>query len=147
MAKSADIEGFYDSWAAGAALLAQTLRQAWEPFAPQNLFQPILPGWSFGNLTINEQNSSSPAAERAIVAAESYGRQLGRITDALAALIEAQPAAARTQPAYAQLLQMHQRIDAIKADARNADLARLKTDLAALKKNQPLAFKHLLASL
>jgi len=147
MAKSADIEPFYDAWAGWSALLAQTVRQAWEPLAPPNLFQPILPGWSFGNLTINEQNSSSPAAERAIVTEESYGRQLGRITDALAALIEAQPAAARKKPAYAQLLQMHEKIAAIKADVGSTSLARLRADLAALKKNQPLAFKQLLAEL
>src|SRR5512145_2677242 len=46
--------------------------------APDSLTQPILPGWTFGNvITVTERNSSAPETERAIVAEESYGRQLG----------------------------------------------------------------------
>ena len=38
------------------------------PAAPQNLNQPINPGWSFGNFIVNEQNSTAPDSERDIVA-------------------------------------------------------------------------------
>ena len=55
--------------------------------APQHLQQSILP-WTFGALVVNETNSSNPAAERAIVRKKSYGRQLGRISDAIEFLIK-----------------------------------------------------------
>jgi hypothetical protein len=62
--------------------------------APRNLVQPILPGWVFGSVTnITEQNSSAPDTEREIIAAQSYGRQLGRVMDALAILIADLPKA------------------------------------------------------
>src|SRR5438128_301501 len=62
------------------------------PFAPQSLNQPVLPGWTFGNvITVTEKNSRSPQTEREIVAEHSYGRQLGRLTQALADLIEERP--------------------------------------------------------
>jgi hypothetical protein len=62
--------------------------------APRNLVQPILPGWVFGSVTnVTEQNSSAPDTEREIVAGQSYGRQLGRVMDALAVLIADLPEA------------------------------------------------------
>src|SRR6476469_10970203 len=61
-------------------------------FAPQALNQPILPGWLFANsINVTEENSSSPETEREIVAAHSYGQQLGRIMDVLDELIRKQP--------------------------------------------------------
>ena len=53
--------------------------------APQSLTQPILPGWP---ITINGINSSAPQTEVEVVQHHSYGRQLGRVADALEALIE-----------------------------------------------------------
>src|SRR5918993_3209381 len=54
----------------------------WAWLAPSQLSQPINPGWSFGNLIVNESNSSAPSTELAIVAEESYGRQMGKLLDA-----------------------------------------------------------------
>ena len=56
-----------------------TPRLWWDPFgfwrpriAPNDLNQPILPGWMFaGTVTVNDLNSSAPETEREIVAAES----------------------------------------------------------------------------
>ncbi len=45
------------------------------PFA--GFSQPILPGWSFGNVTVNEANSNAPDNEQRIVAEKSYGQQIG----------------------------------------------------------------------
>lgn len=46
----------------------------------------------FGNvITVTEANSTSPETEREILTKESYGRQLGRMMDAVAALIEERP--------------------------------------------------------
>ena len=69
---------------------AAWLRSWSAAFAPQNLAQPILPGWTFN---INSNNSSSPQTEAEVLQHHSYGRQLGRIADALAVLVAAAPAA------------------------------------------------------
>jgi hypothetical protein len=55
----------------------------------QSVFrQPINPDWNFGNINITYENSANPAVERWIVGKVSYGRQLGRMMEAVAALIE-----------------------------------------------------------
>jgi len=83
--------------------------------APHTLDQPINPGWIFAQaVTVNEHNSSAPATEREIVAAESYGRQLGRISDALAALIAERPATAPPVPELEAFGAMRDRIEDIK---------------------------------
>ena len=52
--------------------------------APQFLSQPINPGWTLGSvINITENNSSAPDTEREVLSHHSYGRQLGRIIDAL----------------------------------------------------------------
>src|SRR5947209_4928897 len=72
--------------------------------APRTLVQPILPGWVFGNVTnVTEQNSSAPETEREIVAAQSYGRQLGRIMDAVALLIADLPKEKQGEKAFEDL--------------------------------------------
>src|SRR3954453_15681944 len=68
--------GWLDAWGTGRG-------------APPNLIQPILPGLNLGPiLTVNENNSTAPLTEAAIVQQQSYGRQLGTLIDALQALIE-----------------------------------------------------------
>jgi len=65
------------------AWFAQTMNywySALRPFfalygAPQSLDQSILP-WTFAGLVVNENNSSDPATEQAVVSKDSYGRQL-----------------------------------------------------------------------
>ena len=64
---------------------------AWSTFlrlAPQVLTQPILPGWTVGNVyNVTENNSTAPQTEQEIVSRHSYGRQLGRMSDALSVLV------------------------------------------------------------
>ena len=51
-------------------------------FAPGNLNQPILPGWSFGNVSVNYAGNAG--IEKDVVEkVASYGRQLGILTDAV----------------------------------------------------------------
>jgi len=51
-------------------------------FAPGNLNQPILPGWSFGNVTVNYAGNAE--IEQDVVSkVASYGKQLGILTDAV----------------------------------------------------------------
>jgi hypothetical protein len=114
--------------------------------APQNLLQPILPGW-FGSVTnITEQNSSAPDTERAIVAAQSYGRQLGRVMDALAVLIAASPKA-QGEKAFEEFAKLRREIEDIKAKGAARRLDRIAADLATLKATSPAEYDRVAATL
>ena len=71
--------------------------------APQKLWQSINSGWSFGNIIVNENNSSAPQTEQAIVAQESYGRQIGKLLDAVDTLARRQPDWSDTEPLKAAI--------------------------------------------
>lgn len=59
-------------------------------FAPGNLNQPILPGWSFGNVSVNYAGNAD--IEKDVVEkVASYGRQLGIITDVVLELAGDKP--------------------------------------------------------
>lgn len=130
-------------WPGAAVDWLRTWQQVWQ-LAPTQLEQPILPGWTFN---INSGNSSSPQTEAEVLARHSYGRQLGRMADALAALVQerhgAQPAAA----CYAGFLQMKAEIDRVKLDAAAARVQRLQEDLRALQAADRSAFERLRAEL
>src|SRR5690349_15779043 len=89
---------------------AQALRRYWVG-APETLVQPILPGWTFN---INSNNSRSPQTELDVLAKHSYGRQLGRISDALAFLIEQRPKGAPFPKALQEFVDMKKEIDKVK---------------------------------
>ena len=115
--------------------------------APRNFVQPILPGW-FGSVTnITEQNSSAPDTEREIVAAQSYGRQLGRVMDALAVLIADLPKTKQDATAFEEFAKLRREIDGIKAEAGARRLDRIAADLATLKETKPEEYKRLAATL
>ena len=111
-------------------------------FAPERLWQPINPGWSFGNVTVNSSNSSAPDVEQALVAKFSYGRQLGRLTEALDTLLKATPAV-KDDPAVKDFVAMSAEIRAAKAEAKKTRLSRLAAELAALKKSDRAAWEKL----
>ena len=112
----------------------------WLDVAPENLNQPILPGWSF--LTVNEGNSSAPGTEQRIVAGDSYGRQIGRMMDVIELLLRDTPS---DDPAFIAAVtdfeHMKTRIDDIKLDAQKRRQARLVEDLLALKRRDEAQFK------
>jgi len=102
--------------------------------APKDLQQQINPGWTFGNLiSVTEQNSSSPDTERDIVAAHSYGRQLGRVIDAVAALIDELPPARQQNPAFRKLAELQDQITRIKTRSAARRLDRIAADLEELR--------------
>ena len=102
--------------------------------APNTLDQQINPGWTFGNLiSVTEQNSSSPDTERAIVAVNSYGRQLGRVIDAVAALIDGLPEDERQDPAFTKLIKLQSEIAQIKSHSAARRLDRFTADLEELR--------------
>jgi hypothetical protein len=121
---------------------AAWMRNWWTAFglAPQNLTQPILPGWT---ITINGINSSAPQTEVDVVQRHSYGRQLGRMADALQALLEERGEDAPDDERFREFLEMKREIDQIKLDAAATRIERLEADLAALKAARPTEYRRL----
>ena len=115
----------------------------WRPWfgsAPSALVQPILPGWT---LNLNSNNSSAPQTEVNVVAKQSYGRQIGRISDALRALIlERHPNPPETGP-FAQFISMWEEIEQIKGESAKGRLEQIVSDLALLKDKDLPEYKRL----
>jgi hypothetical protein len=103
--------------------------------APNTLVQPILPGWT---LNINSQNSSAPQTEANVVARHSYGRQIGRMADALRTLVLAQQGGhAPEDGAFDDFLLMWDEVEQVKAESAKARLQQVVADLALLKTTCP----------
>ncbi|WP_157270175.1 hypothetical protein [Azohydromonas aeria] len=109
----------------------------WLKFAPDQLWQPVNPGWSFGNVTVNHGNSSAPEVEQAVLARYSYGRQIGRLMDAVEALVDALPPAQQEQPALRRFKQLAQEVCELKKENRAQRLRRLRAELAELRSSDP----------
>ena len=104
--------------------------QAMWRMAPDNLAQSILQGWTFN---INSGNSTAPRTELAVVTKHSYGRQIGRMSDALELLIEERHGKTPEDKRFADFLTMKHEIDAVKQDAAATRIERIVKDLALLK--------------
>jgi hypothetical protein len=116
--------------------------------APQNVVQPILPGWVFGNtVSVTEQNSSAPDTERDIVAMHSYGRQLGRLIDAVILLIQNLPKTDQDARPFEELMKLSQDIEDIKSRAATRGIDRIAADLATLKEAKPAEYDRVAAKL
>ncbi|MEJ8854260.1 hypothetical protein WKW79_06755 [Variovorax robiniae] len=110
----------------------------WLQLAPNSLVQPILPV----TFNINSNNSTAPQTEANVVAVHSYGRQIGRISDALRALILAEhPTPAEREP-FADFLAMWDEIEQVKTGSATARLEQIASDLALLKKKDREEFKR-----
>ncbi|MDT7741753.1 MAG: hypothetical protein QOE59_831 [Actinomycetota bacterium] len=123
--------------------------QAWRTgtWAPKSLTQPILSGWNFGSiLTVNENNSTAPLTEAAIVEEQSYGRQLGTITDALWALLDERPHSS-TDKRLSAFIDMAERIEAIKLRTARASAGRIRAELIALERTSPMQYARLVREL
>lgn len=119
----------------------------WPSLAPDKLEQPILP-ITFST-TINEANSSAPDTERRIVAHDSYGRQIGRIMDVVAFLVERESrsnAALDDVACIKALKELKARVDKEKEDTRQARQDRLVEDLLDLKRRDEITFKAVIAA-
>lgn len=109
----------------------------WMQLAPEQLWQPINPGWSFGNVIVNHGNSSAPQVEQAVLSRYSYGRQIGRLMDAVESLVDALPPAQREQPALKRFKQLAQEVCELKKENRAQRLRRLRVELAELRNSDP----------
>jgi hypothetical protein len=113
---------------------------------PYWLTQPILPDWRFENITINEQNSGSPETEVEILGAVSYGREIGKLLDAVALLIKQTKGDSKCAE-FKDVLDLQKKVALIKTNAVRRRVQRISTDLADLKANDPKAFKEEVAAL
>jgi len=120
----------------------------WPPsFAPDWLNQSFNNGWTFGNvIQVTNQNSSAPEVEKEVVSRYSYGKQLGQLMDAVVAISEAVPAAAKTAQVK-NLVALAEKIDELKDKARKQRLNDLLKELQALKSSDKQAWAKLMASL
>jgi hypothetical protein len=125
-------------WSAAAAG-----RTPWFGVAPQSLTQPINPGWSFGNvITVNSVNSSAPDVEREVVSRHSYGRQIGRLMDAVAALAEALPITADDER-ITEFRALAAQVEQIKKQMAPQRMERLRQELEQIKRNDKVAWAEL----
>jgi hypothetical protein len=118
--------------------------------APTQLAQPINPGWTFGNVIVNSTNSSAPDIEQEVVSRHSYGRQIGRLMDAVAVLVAQLPADTKTRkqpPAIREFLELVKEVQEIKDAGKAARLARLRCELEALKNEDRAAWEKLVGGI
>jgi hypothetical protein len=115
----------------------------WGRAVPQVLGQAILPGWTFA---INNVNSSAPQTEAAVVAQNSYGRQLGRISDVLALLLHDRDDI-RTDGRVVDFLAMKAEIDETKTRAAGDRLDQIRADLLTLRTGDRTRYDSLRAAL
>lgn len=132
---------------AAAAELWSQLMFPWVSMAPRPLTQPINPGWTFGNVVVNAQNSSAPQTEQAILAQESYGRQIGKLLDAVCALIETRPGGAAGVAAFQDIEALKAKVERIKREAAAQRIDQLRRDLELLKSSDRTAFETAAAAL
>ena len=132
---------------AAAAELWSRLMFPWISMAPRSLAQPINPGWTFGNVVVNAQNSSAPQTEQAILAEESYGRQIGKLLDAVCALIETRPGGGADVAAFEDIQALKAKVERIKREAAAQRIDQLRRDLELLKSSDRTAFETAAAAL
>lgn len=117
----------------------------WGAWTPQWLDQRFNNGWSFGNVVVTMQNSSAPEVEREVVSQHSYGRQIGRLMQAVVVLAQRVPGAAAT-PEVKDLLALCEEVSRIKDEARQRRRVELLEELRALKRSDPKGWAELVKS-
>ena len=129
-------------WWAWPWSAAASGRAPWFGVVPQSLNQPINPAWSFGNVIVNTTNSSAPDVEREIVNQHSYGRQIGRLMDAVEALSEAVPNVGKDKR-IKQFRELAAEVEEIKKEMAPLRLEQMRRELEWLKSNDPDGFAKL----
>lgn len=117
--------------------------------APEHLQQSILPGCVLGSVVnVTEQNSAAPDTEAAILQKNSYGRQLGRISDALQVLIEERTTSGGApNEALIAFSTMAAEIDRVKTEAAASRITQLRHDLETLRHEDEARYRQVRAEL
>ncbi|MBS0447595.1 MAG: hypothetical protein JSR59_16760 [Proteobacteria bacterium] len=124
--------------------IADLMRYWFPQGAPSTLVQPILPGWS---LNINSNNSAAPQTEIDVLAHHSYGRQLGRISDALRELVLLQGAKPEDDNAYGKFLSMWGEIQKVKAGGVEQRVEQVMADLGTLRQSDAEKYERVASKL
>lgn len=128
-----------------AQLSAQAFQAALPRLAPEALAQSINPGWS-AVFNINSNNSSAPETEQTVVARHSYGRQLGRLMDAVGLLLDdlqARDGAVPQDKRIEDFRRLQADIGDIKLRAAQRRLDRIAGDLETLRRADEAAYERL----
>jgi hypothetical protein len=122
------------------------MQPVWWPFgslfglAPEQLNQPILPGWSFGNVTVNYAGNAD--IERKVVEdVASYGKQLGIITD-LVLSMKGDPLEPGEDP-LKQLREIAAKVKEIKRHEEGSPSERARDAMAKLARSDPEAAQRI----
>ena len=110
---------------------------------------PVHPGWIFGAVVnVTEYNSGAPAAEAEILRTQSYGRQLGQISDAVEVLIDDRArAGGEPNGALDKFVAMKAYVDQVKDNTADSRIVRLRSDLEDLKRQDRRAYDRFRAEL
>ncbi|NRF65892.1 hypothetical protein HLB44_02710 [Aquincola sp. S2] len=114
--------------------------------APDQVSQAINPGWTLAGVVVNAQNSSAPSVEQSVVSRHSYGRQLGRVMDAVGALLDAAPKLAGDERVR-DFRELAQQVEEIKRAAAGDRIERLADELALVRASDPEGWQRLQAAL
>src|SRR4030095_847812 len=96
---------------------------------------------------VNSNNSTAPQTEADVVARHRYGRQLGRLSDAVEKLVVDAHGPNPQQPAFAEFLRMKREIDEVKEKAAARRVAQFVKDLRVLKEADAEEFERTRAAL
>jgi hypothetical protein len=125
-----------------AELMARAVPGTGIQAVPDVLAQNINP-WT---ININSNNSSAPGTEQRILARHSYGRQLGRLLDAVDLLLddlEARKASISGDERVEDFRRLKDEIDDIKAKAAQRRLEGIEADLKLLRGADGQAYREL----
>jgi hypothetical protein len=101
-------------------------------FAPGNLTQPILPGWSFGNISVSYAGNAE--IEKDVVEkVASYGKQLGIITDVVLELAGDKPP--KDEDPLAQLRDIAAKVRKVKEEHKRSLTEEARDAMAKLAKD------------
>jgi len=110
-------------------------------FAPGNLNQPILPGWSFGNISVNY--AGNVEIEKDVVEkVASFGKQLGIITEAVLALADGKP---KNDKAIVRLREIAAKIEELKNQNKASLADQAREALVRLEKAEPATARRIAA--
>ena len=135
------VDAFFENSAFAGMVKSWEAMSRW---APLSWNEPILPGWT---INIDSNNSSSPATERDILKMASYGKQLGRLSDAVAALVALRPEDEQAKAPFKPFTDLQHDIASVKLRGIERRVARMAADLALLKTRDDPKFAALSAQL